>query len=615
MWIQSFRIQNYMSLRDTDTHELSQHMNVVVGQNNSGKTALLKSIAMRLSNDPHRSLIFPKNHVYDPISTGEFEFVANGTELESMLLAGGQVFHVPMETSARGGQPRAQLRQFFSREQVRFRVKLVGSNWSNIIYPSHQIFTPPSTDRLAVRAQANPSKSDFTANFVDGGNDEIGVIAGAQIMRRTYFFDAQRLNVGRHLVGNRTELLSNAANLAEVLLVLQHNRRRFDRLNQHLREIFPTINSISVRPAEDSGNTAEIKVWSVDPATERDDLAIPLDKSGTGIGQVIAILYVVLASESNVVVIDEPNSFLHPSASRQLIAVLRQYPNHQYIISTHSPETLAGARPDKLFVLRWQAGETKISVLPGEDVRSVQEALIEVGSRLSDVFGADAVIWVEGPTEEACFPRILKAAGIDLGNTVSIVALRNTGDLQAKRGSAEAMWDVYQRLSRANSLLPRAIAFSLDREIRNSKRMGDLERLSRGLIRFTPRRMLENYLIHAKAITQILNRLPTFRENPISEVSVQKWVDANKANAAYFTGDLKSGDDWITDIDAAEFLTDLFAAVSDAKESYHKVGHAVELTDWILANDHSHLDELIAYVVQLVPEDVRQQRTGESLST
>jgi hypothetical protein len=610
MWVHSFRIRNYMSLRDSNTHELSRHTNVIVGQNNSGKTALLKSIALKFGNDPHRGSSFAKAHVYDPSSIGEFEFVASGVEVRNVLLASGQSSQIPIQDYARRGEARVALQQIFDRDQIRFRMQLMGgSNWSNVGFPSHQMFVATQNDQSGIQIQANPSKSDFTANFVNSRADSLGAIMGSELQRRTYFFDAQRLNVGRHAVGNRTELQSNASNLAEVLLVLQHNRRKFDRLNGHLRQIFPTINSISVRPAEDAGNTAEVKVWSVDPATERDDLAIPLDKSGTGIGQVIAILYVVIASESNVLVIDEPNSFLHPAASRQLVTVLRQYPNHQYIISTHSPETLSGSRPDKLFVLRWQEEETRISVLPRENVQSVQEALIEVGSRLSDIFGADAVIWVEGATEEACFPRILKSAGVDLGNAVSIVALRNTGDLEAKRASAEAMWDVYQRLSRANSLMPRAIAFSLDRENRKDDRIADLERLSAGLIKFLPRRMFENYLIHAEAITQLLNRLPTFSAKPTSVDAIQNWIDANKGNSAYFSGQLTvpiSNDAWLTEINAAKFLFDLFADVSGAQESYHKVGHAIELTDWILANDRSHLDELITYIVQLVPTEMRR---------
>ena len=32
-----------------------------------------------------------------------------------------------------------------------------------------------------------------------------------------------------------------------------------------------------------------------------------------------------------------------------------------------------------------------------------------VGARLSDVFGMDNIIWVEGETDEECFPMIFRA--------------------------------------------------------------------------------------------------------------------------------------------------------------------------------------------------------------
>lgn len=50
-----------------------------------------------------------------------------------------------------------------------------------------------------------------------------------------------------------------------------------------------------------------------------------LAESDTGIGQVLAILYVVIMAKYNqVIIIDEPQSFLHPGAVRKLIEILKQ---------------------------------------------------------------------------------------------------------------------------------------------------------------------------------------------------------------------------------------------------------------------------------------------------
>src|SRR5262249_24204545 len=151
--------------------------------------------------------------------------------------------------------------------------------------------------------------------------------------------------------------------------------------------------------------------------------------------------------------------------------------------------------------------------MPRDDVVGVQEALSEVGARLSDVFGADAIIWVEGPTEEVCFPLFLEAAGIELNSKLKVVALRNTGDFETKRrygkDSAKAAWDIYQKLSGGDSLMPRALAFSLDREERSDEAVAELVKLSGGTISVLPRRVFENYLLHPRAIAEVLNHLPS----------------------------------------------------------------------------------------------------------
>src|SRR5208283_5819881 len=99
---------------------------------------------------------------------------------------------------------------------------------------------------------------------------------------------------------------------------LQHNAARFRELNKQLNAILPQVRWVSVRSVDQS--QVEIVVWAHDPESQREDLAVPLLESGTGIAQVLAILYVVMTSErGQAIIIDEPQSFLHPGAARKLI--------------------------------------------------------------------------------------------------------------------------------------------------------------------------------------------------------------------------------------------------------------------------------------------------------
>ena len=71
-------------------------------------------------------------------------------------------------------------------------------------------------------------------------------------------------------------------------------------------------------------NIAVIKLWHIKQETDREDLAFPISESGTGVGQVLAMLFVALNSKyPRSIIIDEPQSFLHPSALRKLLEILK----------------------------------------------------------------------------------------------------------------------------------------------------------------------------------------------------------------------------------------------------------------------------------------------------
>ena len=169
-----------------------------------------------------------------------------------------------------------------------------------------------------------------------------------------YVFEAQRRATGVCAIGRGTRLAADCSNLAEVLHNLQPNHERFREYQDLIRRIFPDIQGVSVVIHAAAQNRVEVRVWLAPVRTQRvDDLTIALEECGTGIGQVLSILYVLKNpdAERAVIAIDEPNSFLHPEASRALIRILKEFPDHQYIIATHAPEVIAESRPEMLTVL------------------------------------------------------------------------------------------------------------------------------------------------------------------------------------------------------------------------------------------------------------------------
>ena len=141
----------------------------------------------------------------------------------------------------------------------------------------------------------------------------------AQLLKkRIYRLESLRNIPARSRIRSSPELLPDASNLASALHMLRSNERRWDRFNKLVSTVLPEIKLIAITvPTDDE---VEIRVWTVDPETERQDLAPSLADSGTGIGQVLAILYILVTAEyPTVVIIDEPQSFLHPGCHPETI--------------------------------------------------------------------------------------------------------------------------------------------------------------------------------------------------------------------------------------------------------------------------------------------------------
>jgi predicted ATPase len=615
--IDKITIRNYKSFRESEELKFTSGFNIVAGQNNTGKTALLQALGLRFDSNPHRSLsMMPtRGTAVDPKSTVDISVAMTREELASVLASqvpGTQYsFALPRHPTHFSGAlgytqndsaSVVRLVQWtLDREGQAFTVRVAkgppeGEIWAPLQPPSNGLYeTQPSQNGRTVfgtvsfdrqgqifvlQIAAQPATLDF------------GVTVLRLALPRIFRFSAERMNVGTCSVGTSVQLAPDAANLAEVLGCLNQNPVVFRHFNQLVHEILPQVQQITVRQV--ASQKVQIMVWPHDPVSTREDLAIPLEESGTGIGQVLAILYVAVHSPfPSVILIDEPQSFLHPGAARKLIDVLAGYPEHQFIVSTHSPSIVSAADPDIINVTRLEEAETKVEQVRSDDRKALQSLLAEIGAHLSDVFGADDVMWVEGTTEEICFPLILReVAGRRLMGT-TILGVRSTGDLGTK--DAARVFEIYNELSASGSLIPPAIAFILDPECSSQQKLNDIKKLSKNLAVFLPRRMYENYLLNPGAIAAVASQVEGFREHGVTAEEVGAAIDAKRGERRYYCTDdpnEKSDELWVRRIDGAGVLRDIFGELSENRVRYDKIKHSTDLTRWIIQNSPSDLREV-----------------------
>jgi len=64
MYLSKIRVIDYKSFRDSGEIEFKQGINLIVGQNNSGKTTLLEALEIKIKDIPHRSVNTEKNKIY-----------------------------------------------------------------------------------------------------------------------------------------------------------------------------------------------------------------------------------------------------------------------------------------------------------------------------------------------------------------------------------------------------------------------------------------------------------------------------------------------------------------------------------------------------------------------
>ena len=321
------------------------------------------------------------------------------------------------------------------------------------------------------------------------------------------------------------------------------------------------------------------------PEMRRDDLAIPLDRMGAGIGNVIAMLYVVSTSrQPQVIAIDEPNSFLHPRALRELLEILAtEATQHQIVLTAHSADVLTAIRPSLITMFDFDGAKTSVKQVGAQDISLLRTSLSDLGIHMTDLHGRDRVLWVEGQTEEIVMPELLRTFCSDIAAGTAVLRVEHTGTFEKKGVDPAEVSKLYTRLSGASALVPPMVAILLDRELHTEEECAKLEKKSN--LKFLERRMLENYVLIPEAIASVLNALgEAATVEKISELLVTQGVTENSD---------------FTKLDGAKVLKEIFAEVSEARYEFKKTRDVPELISYLTANKADKLSELGAFLKKL----------------
>ena len=129
MQISTFHLVNYKSYRDSGELQFSTGFNVLVGQNNAGKSTLLEALGLKFLSKPHKSLsTLPRfTSPVNPTSSAKVAITVTGEELKDILLSIEGSFFVPIPDGVRGRGiqlAREVLQGILSSPSISFQVAL-----------------------------------------------------------------------------------------------------------------------------------------------------------------------------------------------------------------------------------------------------------------------------------------------------------------------------------------------------------------------------------------------------------------------------------------------------------------------------------------------------------
>ncbi|MBP0446228.1 AAA family ATPase [Roseomonas sp. SSH11] len=594
------KVKGYQSFEDSGEIFFQDRTNLIVGQNNAGKSALLRSLTSHFSDDRHRT---PERWEAFrlPLPEVNLTLSVNGAEIRSAILQSNspQVIPIAQDQLFDGV---GFVQNFLQMKSLEITLRRAAGQQFTSSYPTHGLFYhAPESPQYGVTLY--PQNGDVIIQMNDKSGDTLAGLIGHAWEQDMFHFTAERMTIGESSYGYATRLLPNAGNLPNVLHTLYTERWNvFQRLVGHVKDVFSTVGNLSVRIRPENNNI-EVRVWPTEDM-ERVELSFPLNSSGTGVSQVVAILAAIMTRESATIIIDEVNSFLHPAAVKALLRILQtNYSNHQYIISTHSPEVISYSNTTTVHLVKRRGYSSSVELLNLSEVGNFQDVAQHLGVSMSDVFAADRVIWVEGPTEEICFLYLYRELVGPLPRGLIISSVAATGDFNSNKRDPAIVFDVYNRLASATAPLVASVIFSFDTEKLTEIEKNEMRRASRNRLHFLPRRHLECYLLNAEAIADFINTKLRQTAETVNPAQVQE-ILVRLASARPFlirewSGDLRDTE-WLARVDGANLIKAACSEISSNRAPFAKNKDSLHLLRYIVKNSPEFVSSLRDYVSDLV---------------
>lgn len=184
----------------------------------------------------------------------------------------------------------------------------------------------------------------------------------------------------------------NGLSIKRRLLELQNPST--DRLKD--KELFARVQEFVRAVMDDSTITIDIPHDLSTIHVTQGGHTLPIENVGTGVHEVVIIAAAATVTQNSILCIEEPEVHLHPVLQRKLLRYLESSTSNQYFIATHSAHMLDSQIGSIFHVTR---ADGISSVRYAGAARDKSAVCADLGYRPSDLVQTNAVLWVEGPKQ------------------------------------------------------------------------------------------------------------------------------------------------------------------------------------------------------------------------
>ncbi len=215
----------------------------------------------------------------------------------------------------------------------------------------------------------------------------------------------------RTSITGASSLTDDGSNLADWLDYLRSNEsRRFTQVVREFKALVPEVEDLTTPRLGGPQVTASIRESWLPQAP-----GFELGATSFGVRNLLTIVgHLLDRRQGYVLAVEEPENSIHPRTQRILAETLwRHAEDRQILISTHSPSLVSSYPLESVNLITREDGSSSIVAVDDTNVRRVVD---ELGIRPSDVLESDALVFVEGESDEKVFKAWYDTLRTSTGN-------------------------------------------------------------------------------------------------------------------------------------------------------------------------------------------------------